>query len=128
MRRRCIRPLVVKAIGGLSLTPSDTGVMPQKIHPNSGIGDAKERSNFERFEIASQTRIHLVGLRRSLVSQSDWTGGFRYQDFGGFLNGSFAASYRSGQPTAAKWLASVHDLTNSFWCSFLIHTSIPSTQ
>ncbi len=70
MRRRCIRPLVVKAIGGLSMTPSDTRVMPQKIHPNSGIGDARERSNFERFEIASQTRIHLVGLRRSLVSLS----------------------------------------------------------
>ena len=69
MRRRCIRPLVVKAIGGLSSTPSDTGVMPQKIHPSPGIGDARERLNSESFEIVSQTRLHLVGLRRSLVSR-----------------------------------------------------------
>ena len=49
--------------------PSDTGVMPQKIHPSSGIRDAKEQLNSEGFEIVSQTRLHLVGLRRSLVSQ-----------------------------------------------------------
>jgi hypothetical protein len=30
-------PLMVKAIGGLFLTPSDTGAMPQKIHPYSRI-------------------------------------------------------------------------------------------
>jgi hypothetical protein len=32
VRRGCIRPLLVKAIGGRSLTPSDTGAMPRKIH------------------------------------------------------------------------------------------------
>ena len=51
MRRGCIRPLVVKAIGGLSLMPSDTGVMPQKIHPNSGIGDAREPLKSKGFEV-----------------------------------------------------------------------------
>ena len=30
MRRGCIRPPLVKAIGGRSLTPSDTGAMPRK--------------------------------------------------------------------------------------------------
>ena len=69
MRRRCIRPLVVKAVGGLSLTPSDTGVMPQKIHPSSGTRNAREQLNSEGSRLSSQTHwLHLVGLRRSLVS------------------------------------------------------------
>jgi hypothetical protein len=69
---------VVKAIGGLFLTPSDTGAMPQKIHPSSYIGDARTRLKSKGFVVARRvflpTRIredpllHLVGLRRSLVN------------------------------------------------------------
>jgi hypothetical protein len=35
-------PLVVKATRGLSLMPSDTGVMPPKIHPSSSIEEQPE--------------------------------------------------------------------------------------
>ena len=77
VRRGCIRPLVVKAIGGLSMMPSDTGAMPQKIHPNSGIGNARELLKSKGFEVVrgivllihvAKPHLYLVGLRRSLVS------------------------------------------------------------
>ena len=67
MRRRCIRPLVVKAIGGLSSTPSDTGVMPQKIHPNSGIGDAREPLKPMGFEVAQTRSSTLAHWRRTVL-------------------------------------------------------------
>ena len=98
MRRGCIWPLVVKAIGGLSLTPSDTGVMPQKIHPSSGIGDAREQLNSEGFEIVSQTRLHLVGLRRSLVSHYVRTHHKIVNRFSGVGCDQDCASAHSGLP------------------------------
>ena len=39
---------MVKAIGGLSLMPSDTGVMPQNIHPNPALLPT-ERVTLDRF-------------------------------------------------------------------------------
>src|SRR5208337_1371893 len=49
VRRWCVRPLMVKAIGGLSLMPSDTGVMPPQIHPNPVALLPTERVTLDRF-------------------------------------------------------------------------------
>jgi hypothetical protein len=65
VRRGCITPLVVKAIGGLSLMPSDTGVMPQKIHPNIGIRDSREPLKSKGFEVVRGIYTYSIALRKS---------------------------------------------------------------
>jgi hypothetical protein len=54
VRRGCIRPMVTKAIGRRSLMPSDTGVMPQKIHPKSGVGDERKPLNSKGFDVVKR--------------------------------------------------------------------------
>src|SRR5208337_5433344 len=56
---------MVKAIGGLSLMPSDTGAMPQKIHPNSCIEGKPENPGNPEVSRPSQAIFHPLSWEKS---------------------------------------------------------------
>src|SRR5208337_1952668 len=56
---------MVKAIGGLSLMPSDTGAMPQKIHPNSCIEGKPENPGNPGVSRPSQAIFHPLSWEKS---------------------------------------------------------------
>src|SRR5208337_4002896 len=56
---------MVKAIGGLSLMPSDTGAMPQKIHPNSCIEGKPENPGNPGVSRPSQAIFYPLSWEKS---------------------------------------------------------------